>query len=352
MKYCCKSDCYKSSHSPLVMSIIWLPSVRAFPWVRTFGRSKVWKMKHLHIMTDSWNNMNIYTHWHGTTKLPIQLFMRCVQACHSSWLLSIEQLCGSMRQSTHTRPRFAPFCISADSMPQLLQNDAKAAKADFTPALLEGLQQYTALTTSFTGWVSHTHRSASPLLLHEARGVFLPTLKSLKDSWKLRPQAQSLRALYSLYRFVHAANTPFFSTKVVFPRKWGQLQSSKQLSADTVDLACPLATVCCRKWKYFAIVASLNQHWQEWIHKIQHETAEYKCCREKLRDISWGKGMWTGTKWKRCGSPTQENHPGRGIHHSEVRNLTHILRVFTVLGFFLPGIFFFIEQNSAEKYYS
>lgn len=143
--------------------------------------------------------------------------------------------------NTHSTT-LAPFCISADSMPQVLQNDAKAAKADFTPALLEGLQQYPALTTSFTGWVSHTHRSASPLLLNEARGVFLPTLKSLKDSQRLRPQGQSLRALYSLYRFVHAANTPFFSTKVVFPRKWGQLQSSEQLSADTVDLACPLAT--------------------------------------------------------------------------------------------------------------
>lgn len=165
-----KSGCYKSSHSPLVMSIIWLPSVRVFPWVGTFGRSKVWKMKHLHIMTDSWNNINIYTHWHGSTKLPIQLFMCCVQARHSPWLLSVEQLCGSQRQSTHTRPRFAPFCISADSMPQLLQNDAKAAKADFTPALSQGPQRYTALTASFTGWVSCTHSSAFPLLLHEPRG--------------------------------------------------------------------------------------------------------------------------------------------------------------------------------------
>ena len=88
--------------------------------------------------------------------------------------------------------------------------------------------------------------------LHEARGF--PPPPSLKDSLRLRPQRQSLRALYSLYRFVHVANTPFFGAKAVFPREWCQLQRGKQLSTDTVDLVCPLATVCCRKRKYFATV--------------------------------------------------------------------------------------------------
>lgn len=155
--------------------------------------------------------MNIYTRWHGSAKFPTQLFMRCVQAHHLSWLFPVEQLCGSRRQSTHTRPHFAPFHISADSVPRLLQNNARAAKADFTPALLQGRQQYAALTASFAGWVSPTHSSASPSLLHEARGLFFSlSLTSLKVSPRLRPQRQSLRALYSLCRFVHVANTPFF----------------------------------------------------------------------------------------------------------------------------------------------
>lgn len=151
-------------------------------------------------MTDSWNNMNIYTHWHGSTKLRVQLFMCCVQACHSSWLLSVEQLCGSQRQSTHTQPRFALVCINAVAS----QNDAKVAKADFTPGLRQGAQRYAALAASCT-----VHSSAPPLFLHEARRVFHPSLPSLKGSLRLRPQRQSLRAPYSLYSFVRVANTPF-----------------------------------------------------------------------------------------------------------------------------------------------
>lgn len=162
-------------------------------------------------MTDSWNNMNIYTHWHGSTKLRIQLFMCCVQACHSSWLLAVEQLCGSQRQSTHTQPGFALFCISAVSS----QNDTKAAKADFTPGLWQGPQQYSALTASCTGWVIPAHSSAPPLFSHEARRVFRPPLPSLKDSLRLRPPMQSLSARYSLYSFAQGvANTPFFWCQV------------------------------------------------------------------------------------------------------------------------------------------
>lgn len=57
---------------------------------------------------------------------------------------------------------------------------------------------------------------------------------SQRDSLRLRSQRQSLRALYSLYRFVHVAQTPFFDAKAVFSWEWGQLQRGKWLSTDTV----------------------------------------------------------------------------------------------------------------------
>lgn len=82
--------------------------------MRTFGRSKVGKMKHLHIMTDSWNNMNIYTCWHGSTKLPIQLFMLCVQTCHLSLCSPSSRFVahrGSQHTLSHTFLWFAPALI-------------------------------------------------------------------------------------------------------------------------------------------------------------------------------------------------------------------------------------------------
>lgn len=144
---------------------------------------------------------------------------------------------------------------------------------------------------SFCRMMPRQRRQISPQRYHKDRSGTLPSLRALlagslvptallslcfcmnpegsppptalKDSPRLRPQRQSLRALYSLYRFVHVANTPFFGTKAVFPREWGQLQKSKRLSTDTVDLVCPLVTMCCRKRKYFALVISLNQYWQQ-----------------------------------------------------------------------------------------
>lgn len=69
ISYQCKHSWYKASHSPLVMSVIWLPSP-SISMSEDFWQ-KFGETKHLHIMTAMWNNMNIYTHWHGTTTLPI-----------------------------------------------------------------------------------------------------------------------------------------------------------------------------------------------------------------------------------------------------------------------------------------
>lgn len=162
--------------------------------------------------------MNIYTRWHGSAKFPIQLFMRCVQAHHLSWLFPIEQLCGSRTQLTHTRPHFAPFHISAGSMPRLLQNNARAAKADFTPALLQGPQQYAALTASFAGWVSPTHSSASPSLLHEARGlVFFPFTDIPKGLTKAAaPEAELESTVLSLQVCSCGKRTLFLVPKQYF----------------------------------------------------------------------------------------------------------------------------------------
>lgn len=213
-------------------------------------------------MTDSWNNMNIYTCWHGSSKLPIQLLMRHVQARHSSWLLSIEQLHGPQRQSTHTRPRFAPFCTSADSMLQLLQNNTKVAKADFTPALMQGPQRHAALTESFTGWVSRTHSSASPLLLHEARGVFPPTTDIPKGLAEAEAPETELESTVLSLQVHPCAKHALFWCQSSICKRVGSAAEGERLSTDAVDLVCPFATVCCRKRKYFVVVTSLNQHWQ------------------------------------------------------------------------------------------
>lgn len=147
-------------------------------WVRTFGRSKVGKMKHLHIMTDSWNNMNIYTHWHGSTKLPLQLFMLCVQTYHLSRLLSIEQVCGRGSQHTlsHTLLWFVSALIPSHSSCWAMPRQWGQISA----------QHYHKSLCKLCWLASPPHSSAFSLFLHEARGILLHRLTSLNDSLRVR----------------------------------------------------------------------------------------------------------------------------------------------------------------------
>lgn len=183
------------------MSIIWLPSVKVSPWVRTFGRSKAWKMKHWHIVIDARNNMNVYAHWHRSSELPMRLFLTVFR--HATDLahfqLSSSVACrGSHHTLDHSLLHFVSVLIQCHSFCRRIPKQQ----------LSRELQWYTATTTSSTSWISCTHSSDSPLLLHKAWWVFT-LLTSLKNSLRLRPQRQSLRALYSLYRFIHVANALF-----------------------------------------------------------------------------------------------------------------------------------------------
>lgn len=115
-------------------------------------------------------------------------------------------------------------------------------------------------------------------------------------------------------------------TLFLVPSERGQLQKGKQLSTDSVDLVCPLA-------------AGKENIWLLWIHKTQHETAEYKCCREKLRGRAQDASrrhsiekVWISYPRK----PAWERHPPRW--GKKPYRCTYGI----YWGFFLHGVFFFI----------
>lgn len=156
----------------------------------------------------------------GALSFPIQLFMLCVQTCHSSGLLSAQQVCGSQGQPTHTQPCYALLC----SVPALIPSSAPAEPCQgregrFQPSIFIGS------STSFTGWALLPTALLSLGFCMKPEGF---SSTPLNDSSRLRPRDRAWELWTVSIGLSMWQTHNFFGSRAVFSRAWHQLQRGEQ----------------------------------------------------------------------------------------------------------------------------